>query len=146
MRTLLSAWIALFTVAVVLGGSEPTAPSGPIQPANPVPLKMSYQAQPASDGKVSLTFKFEPKSGYAVNLKPQPKLDIVRGQKSILPAQVVPSNATKNSEDTYYGTMAPVTVTVDRSKGLEARFTYFFCSKADGFCARKIDKVAIVLP
>lgn len=142
MRSLLTPLIVLLATAALLGGDEPKA----IVPANHMPLRMSYQAQPASGGKISLTFKFEEKSGYMVNLTPQPKLDIVRGQKSVLPAQLVPANAEKGGDTHYYGVIAPVTVTVDRAQGLEARFTYFFCSKADGFCARKIDKLAILLP
>lgn len=110
------------------------------------PLKISYTAQPLAGGKMSLTFRFEHNPRYVVNLTPQPKLDIVRGERSVLLSKIVPANLGKDAASSYYGAMAPVEVTVDRDSGLEARITYFFCSKADGFCARKTDSVPIHFP
>ncbi|MBI2823008.1 MAG: hypothetical protein HYX74_12365 [Acidobacteria bacterium] len=110
------------------------------------PLKIRYSTKPAAAGKVALTFEFEPKPGYVINLKPEPKLTIVKGGSSVLPKQLVPANLGKADEPNYYARMAPLTVTVDRSSDLQAQLTYFFCSKKDGFCARKTDKVRLLLP
>ena len=110
------------------------------------PLQVSYTAKPAPGGKVALTFQFIQKAGYTINLSPEPKLDIVKGEASILPAKLVPANKAKEGSSQYYGEMVPLTVTVARRPGLQARMIYYFCSKKDGFCARKTDKVDLDFP
>jgi hypothetical protein len=129
-------------IAPVSGQTElvPTIGLGGFDAAHN-PLQVNYTIKPAAGGNVALTFQFVQKAGYTINLSPEPKLDIVKGEASVLPAQLVPTNKAKVRSSPYYGEMAPLTVTVARRPGLQARMTYFFCFKKDGFCARKIEKV-----
>ena len=110
------------------------------------PLQVNYTVKPAAGGNVALTFRFVQKAGYTINLSPEPKLDIVKGEASVLPAKLVPANKASEGSSPYYGEIAPLTVTVARRPGLQARMTYFFCSKKDGFCARKTEKVDLKFP
>ncbi len=110
------------------------------------PFKIHYTARPAESGKVSLTFQFEQDPKYQINLKPEPKLDILKGHSSILPKKLVPADLRRDPDSQYYGKLAPVTIVVDRMPGLQAQFSYLFCSKKDGFCARKIEKIDLQLP
>jgi hypothetical protein len=110
------------------------------------PFKIRCTAKPTGRGKVMLTFQFEQDSRYQINLKPEPKLDILRADSSILPRKLVPADLRRDPDSHYYGKLAPLTVVVDRMSGLQAQFTYVFCSKKDGFCARKTDKIDLQVP
>ncbi|MBI3940358.1 MAG: hypothetical protein HY315_05950 [Acidobacteria bacterium] len=142
MRTLGSSLIIILTASLLAGQNAP--PAGGRAVHNP--LKFQCDARPASTGRISLTCAFELNPKYDINLVPKPKVDVVSGEASLLPAQLVPVNVRKARDPRYYGEMGPVSATVDRRPGLQARFTYFFCSKKDGFCAQKIEKVNIQLP
>ena len=117
------------------------------EPTRHEPLKISYTAKAASGGKYSLTFKFDQNPRYTINLKPEPKLDLVRGDNSVLGgAKLVPANVPREAGSNYYGKIEPINLVVQKADGLQARFTYFFCSKKDGFCARKVETVDVKLP
>jgi hypothetical protein len=110
------------------------------------PLRVQCDAKPTTANQLSVTCKFTQNPKYGINVTPEPQVEFLAGNKSLLPSKIVPENAKKGHDPRYYGEMASVTATVKRQEGLQARVTYFFCSKADGFCARKIDKAEIRLP
>ncbi|HEY2933191.1 MAG TPA: hypothetical protein VGK99_15730 [Acidobacteriota bacterium] len=111
------------------------------------PLKISYTAKAVSSGKYTVTFKFDQNPRYTINLKPEPKFDLVKGENSILSgAKLVPGNVPREAGSNYYGKIEPINLVVQKIEGLQARFTYFFCSKKDGFCARKVETVDVKLP
>ncbi|MBI4455328.1 MAG: hypothetical protein HY644_05445 [Acidobacteria bacterium] len=144
-------WVILFGVlsacsSSLLWGQDARTLALLKQHAAHNPLKISYAARPVSNRKVSLTFRFEQNPSYGIIVKPEPNLDVVKGESSILPAKLVPANLQKQAKSPYYGEIAPMTVTVERTPGLQGRITYFFCHKKDGFCARKTDKVDLRLP
>jgi hypothetical protein len=111
------------------------------------PLQLKYEATQMGPQKIRLTVQFDQNPKYDINRKPEPKLDIVKNGTSVIGSKIVPADvpASKNTAQ-YYRKLSPVTITVDKTTGMQARFTYFFCSKKDGFCARKIDTVELLLP
>ena len=129
----------------MLQAQNKPVPTSEAQVALHDPLKFQCGSKPEPASKISVTCQFTQNPKYSINLVPEPTVDVLSGSTTVLPRKIVPGNA-KAHGGQYYGEMAPVTFTVNRQAGLQARVTYFFCSKESGFCARKIDKVDILLP
>lgn len=148
-----NSWMKILRMALILGLTVPvlqaqsnSAPTSGGQVAAHNPLKVQCDAKPAPANKVSVTCQFTQNAKYGINVVPEPTVEVLAGNTSLLASKIVPANAKPGHDARYYGEMAPVSFTVNRQVGLQARVTYFFCSKQDGFCARKIDKADIRLP
>jgi len=95
-----------------------------------------------------LTVSFNLLKGYVINHTPpiSLKLTPVAGVDLAKTDFTTPSNDPK-STDEYYVDLPSIKVPVTAAKAgkydIPAKLTYFFCSKADGFCSRQVLDVKI---
>jgi hypothetical protein len=120
--------------------------------ALPQIVKPDFKASgPIRAGRTAeVTVSFDVLDGYAINHTPPMtlKLNTVSGLKLTKSDFTTPS-PDRRSKDEYYVDMPVLKVPVVASKAgsyeIPGKLTYFFCSKADGFCSRQILDVKIPL-
>jgi len=89
-------------------------------------------------------------SGYKINREPVVSLAVtpVAGI-NLAEKSVEASPVDKKSNDEYYVDLPTMTIGLTATKAgkfeLPGKLTYFFCSKADGFCAKQVLDVKIPL-
>src|SRR3954462_4730510 len=128
--------LGLLLFAAQLAGPGSTLPQILHPDFNPAaPMKAG---QP---GEVTVSFNLL--KGYAINHKPpiSLKLTKVAGVTLVKTDFATPTEDPK-SKDEYYVDLpsikVPVTVAKPGSYDIPGKLTYFFCSKADGFCSRQV--------
>ena len=93
--------------------------------------------------KAEVTIAFNLMDGYAINRTPPMnlKLTTVPGL-TLLKVEFTTSPDDPKSKDEYYVDLpsikVPVTVAKPGRYEIPGKLVYFFCSKADGFCARNV--------
>jgi hypothetical protein len=125
---------AIFLMTQLTGGST-GLPA--VLKFNPKPLAVKA-GQPS---EVAVTFELM--NGYAINRTPQMQLKLTDAPGVTLEQTEFKSNPDDpKSKDEYYVDLPAIKVPLRIAKAgryeIPARLVYFFCSKADGFCARNI--------
>jgi len=122
-------------------------------PGNRLPQIMTadFKAAPVRAGqKTDLTVSFKVTPGYLINHTPpiSLKLTSIAGIKLEKTELTSPSKDPK-SKDEYYVDLPTLKVSVSAAKSgkyeIPGKLTYFFCSKADGFCSKQDFDVRIPL-
>jgi hypothetical protein len=108
-------------------------------------------AAPAKAGrKANVTVAFDLRNGYKINREPRITLNLspVAGVK-VDSTDIEASPVDKKATDEYYVDLPTLRVGVTASKAgkyeIPGKLTYFFCSKADGFCSKQTVDVKIPL-
>ena len=122
-------------------------------PGNELPqvMDISKTILPAKAGvKSNISVGFEVKSGFVINRTPPITLRLTDTPGVTLGAMSFTSSPDDpKSKDEYYVDLPKITVPVTAAKAgryeIPAKLTYFFCSKADGFCSRQVFDVKIPL-
>ena len=124
-----------------------------VAPGNELPQVMDVSktvlaAKPGVRANVSVGF--EVKSGFVINRTPPITLKLTETPGVTLGATSFTSSPDDpKSKDEYYVDLPKISVPVTAAKAgkyeIPAKLTYFFCSKADGFCSRQVFDVKIPL-
>jgi hypothetical protein len=138
-------------------GSTPAAAAGAPKPAgDPAKLVITVTPSTVQAGEdVEVSVRVEPNPGIKVNRYPKMRLQVpasaglvAEAEASVGAAQMPPM---EKAEANYYKTVDPVTlkVAVDpkAAKGkhtVPAKFTYYYCVAASGFCAP--ERASITIP
>ena len=134
------------TLGVVLLVSQLSGPAGTLPQIIHPDFKTTVAAKAGKKGEVTMSFNLL--KGYVINRTPPMtlKLTAVPGIALAKMEFTTPSTDPK-SKDEYYVDMPTIKVPVTAAKAgkyeIPAKLTYFFCSKADGFCSRQILDVKI---
>lgn len=125
-----------------------------VAPEITIPQVMSAKfstAAPVKAGRKSdVTVSFLLMNGYKINRDPtiSLKLNPVSGVK-LDATEVEASSIDKKSTDEYYVDLPTLKLGVTASRAgkyeIPGKLTYFFCSKADGFCSKQVVDVKIPL-
>ena len=125
-----------------------------VAPNVTIPQVMSAKfstAGPVKSGrKADVTVSFDLRDGYKINRDPTITLSVtpVSGVK-LEKTSIDASPVDKKSKDEYYVDLPTLKLAVTASKAgkyeLPGKLTYFFCHKADGFCAKQTVDVKIPL-
>jgi hypothetical protein len=123
-------------------------------PGNNLPQIMTANfknSAPVKAGTRSdVTVSFNVIRGYVINHTPPISLQLspVSGVKLEKTAFSTPS-PDPNSKDEYYVSLPTLRIPVVAAKAgkyeIPGKLTYFFCSKADGFCSRQVFDIKIPL-
>lgn len=113
-------------------------------------LKPDYKpvASIKAGKKGEVTMSFNLMKGYAINKTPPMtlKLTAVPGV-TLDKTDFTTSSEDPKSKDEYYVDLPSIKVPVTAAKAgkyeIPGKLVYFFCSKSDGFCARKVEDVKI---
>jgi hypothetical protein len=113
-------------------------------------IKPAYKSTaPVKPGKAGeITVSFGLLNGYAINHTPPMTLKLTKVPGVTLPKTDF-STPTKDpkSKDEYYVDLPTIKLPVTAAKAgtyeIPGKLTYFFCSKADGFCSRQVLDVKI---
>jgi hypothetical protein len=109
-------------------------------------FKASAPIKPGKKGELTVSFGLL--KGYAINHTPPMnlKLTSVSGITLAKADFTTPSKDPK-SKDEYYVELPTIKIPVTAAKAgkyeIPGKLTYFFCSKADGFCSRQVLDVKI---
>jgi hypothetical protein len=119
-----------------------------------LPQIMSLDAKAAATAKAGrksdVTVNFSLLKGYVINRNPPITLKLTEtpGVK-IDQMSFVTTGEDPKSKDEYYVDLPTIKVPLTAAKAgkyeIPGKLTYFFCSKADGFCARQVYDVKIPL-
>jgi hypothetical protein len=125
-----------------------------VAPTTTLPQVMSAKfstANPIKAGrKANVTVTLNVMNGYKINREPVVSLAVtpVAGI-NLAEKSVDASPVDKKSNDEYYVDLPTMTIGLTAAKAgkyeLPGKLTYFFCSKADGFCAKQVLDVKIPL-
>ena len=133
--------LGMLLFAAQLSGPGATLPQV-IQPD----FKPAGPMKPGQKGEVTVSFNLL--KGYAINHNPpiSLKLTAVPGVSLAITSFSTPTEDPK-SKDEYYVDLPSIKVPVTAAKAgkydIPGKLTYFFCSKADGFCSRQVLDVKI---
>ena len=106
-------------------------------------------AGPVKVGRMtSLTVSFDLLKGYKINRDPKITLAVTPVAGVTLDStKVEASSEDKKSKDEYYVDLPTLKLGIIAAKAgkyeLPGKLTYFFCSKADGFCSKQVIDVKI---
>ena len=109
-------------------------------------FKTSVPSKAGKKGEVTVSFNLL--KGYVINRTPpiSLKLTAVPGLTLAKSEFTTPATDPK-SKDEYYADLPTIKVPVTAAKAgryeVPGKLTYFFCSKADGFCSRQVLDVKI---
>lgn len=125
-----------------------------VAPNITIPQVMSAKfstASPIKAGrKADVTVSFNLRNGYKINREPTITLDLnsVAGVK-LDSTSIEASPVDKKATDEYYVDLPTLKLGVTAAKAgkyeIPGKLTYFFCSKADGFCSKQTVDVKIPL-
>jgi hypothetical protein len=123
-------------------------------PGNELPQVMSLNPKMVSAAKVGkkseVTVSFALLKGFVINRNPPISLKLTESPGVKLEQTAFTSTPDDpKSKDEYYVDLptikVPVTVAKAGKYEIPGKLTYFFCSKADGFCSRQVFDVKIPL-
>ena len=112
--------------------------------------KFSTAAPIKAGRKADVTVSFNLRNGYKINREPTITLDLnsVAGVK-LDSTSIEASPVDKKATDEYYVDLPTLKLGVTAAKAgkyeIPGKLTYFFCSKADGFCSKQTVDVKIPL-
>jgi hypothetical protein len=100
--------------------------------------------------KTNVTVTLNVMNGYKINREPVVSLTVTPVSGINLAAKSVDASPLdKKATDEYYVDLPTLTIGLTAAKAgkyeLPGKLTYFFCSKADGFCAKQVLDVKIPL-
>lgn len=133
-------------LGVMLGVSQLSGPGGSLPQILQPSFKTTVPLKPGKKAEVTVSFGLL--NGYAINRTPpiSLKLTAVPGVK-LAKADFTTSSDDPKSKDEYYVDLPAIKVPVTAAKPgkyeVPGKLTYFFCSKADGFCSRQVLDVKI---
>jgi hypothetical protein len=119
-------------------------------PGNGLPqiLHPNYKGTATAGKKAEVTLSFNLLNGFAINRTPPItlKLTAVPGL-TLEKSDFVTAPEDPKSQDEYYVDLPTIKVPVTAAKAgkyeVPGKLTYFFCSKADGFCSRQVIDVRV---
>jgi hypothetical protein len=138
--------MAKLVLGLLLFASQLSGPGATLPQIIQPDFKMTAPVRPGQHGEVTVSFNLL--KGYAINHTPpiSLKLNSVSGLMLAKTDFATPSEDRK-SKDEYYVDLPSIKVPVAASKAgnyeLPGKLTYYFCSKADGFCSRQVLDVKI---
>jgi len=111
--------------------------------------KFSTVAPIKAGRKAAVTVSFDVVKGYKINRDPTIKLLVTPvGGVKVEKTSIEASSVDKKSKDEYFVDLPILQLGVTAAKAgkyeLPGKLTYFFCSKADGFCAK--DTIDVKIP
>ncbi|HEX5042629.1 MAG TPA: hypothetical protein VFV75_06970 [Candidatus Polarisedimenticolaceae bacterium] len=132
------------------------APGGAKPAGDPAKLVVTVNPPAAAPGQeVEVVIRVEPNPGIKVNRYPKMKLQVpaaeglVGGAEAAVGASEMPP--LEHAEQNYYKTVDPVAVKVSvdsraprGAHTVPARFTYYYCVAASGYCAP--ERVSLTIP
>jgi DsbC/DsbD-like thiol-disulfide interchange protein len=149
---------SLAILPLLLSGGLPAAAPGATKPAgDPAKLVVTVNPLKATPGQaVEVVVRVEPNPGIKVNRYPKMKLQVPASAGLVSEAEVSVGASEmppiEQPEANYYKTVDPVALKVQLDpkapKGahkVQARFTYYYCVAASGFCAPERTSITIPL-
>jgi len=133
-------------LGVMFLATQLSGPAGSLPQILQPDYKITLPVKAGQGGEVTVSFGLL--KGYAINLDPPItlKLKAVPGVTLRKTDFETPKNDPK-SKDEYYVDLPTIKVPVAAEKAgnyeISGKLTYFFCSKADGYCSRQILDVKI---
>lgn len=144
-------------LGLLLGASLPAGAAGAAKPAgDPARLVITVTPTQAGPGdEVEVVVRVEPNPGIKVNRYPKMKLQVPATAGLVGEAEISVGAAEMPSlehpETNYYKTVDPVALKVQvdpkaprGTHKVAAKFTYFYCVAASGFCAP--ERASITIP
>jgi hypothetical protein len=138
--------MANLVLGLLLFAAQLTGPGATLPQIVQPDFKTTAPVRPGQRGEVTVSFNLL--KGYAINHTPPISLKLVSVSGLTLPKTdfATPSEDPK-SKDEYYVDLPSIKVPVAAAKAgkyeLPGKLTYYFCSKADGFCSRQVLDVKI---
>jgi hypothetical protein len=133
-------------LGVMFLASQLSGPAGSLPQIIQPEFKTSTPIKPGRKGEMTVSFGLL--KGYAINHTPPMSLKLTKVPGVTL-AKTDFSTPTVDpkSKDEYYVDLPTIKVPVTAAKAgkyeIPGKLTYFFCSKADGFCSRQVLDVKI---
>ena len=126
--------------------SQLSGPGGSLPQIIQPDFKTTVPAKPGKKGEVTVSFGLL--KGYVINHTPPISLKLTKVPGlTLAKADFSTSSKDPKSKDEYYVDLPTIKVPVTAAKAgkyeIPGKLTYFFCSKADGFCSRQVLDVKI---
>jgi hypothetical protein len=135
-----------FLLGVMFLATQLSGPAASLPQIVKPAFKASAPIKSGKKGEVTVSFGLL--NGYAINHTPPMTLKLTKVSGiTLAKTDFSTPTADPKSKDEYYVDLPTIKVPVTASKTgnyeIPGKLTYFFCSKADGFCSRQVLDVKI---